>query len=167
MLPPATSAAGATKHAYVGSYTGFTEKGTLGWVGTANPGVGITIFNFDECASPSLPALPPAPLPRAPPAYPGARLRRASGKLTPTGEVVPHKGLGDGDSPAWLEVDPTGEYLIATHELSHHTGVDKGVGFLSAPAHPPASVRCCCCLAQLGWACGAGRATRSIRRAAR
>lgn len=33
--------------AYVGSYTGFVA-GQLGWVGTSEPGVGISIFAFDE-----------------------------------------------------------------------------------------------------------------------
>jgi hypothetical protein len=38
----------ARRTVYVGSYTGFERKGQLGWVGTANAGKGITIFNFDE-----------------------------------------------------------------------------------------------------------------------
>lgn len=50
----------------------------------------------------------------------------ASGALTPTGAVVKQ------DSPAWLEPHPNGRFLIATHELSHHTGVAAGVGFVSS-----------------------------------
>ncbi|MBA4746340.1 MAG: lactonase family protein [Muricauda sp.] len=36
------------------------------------------------------------------------------------------------DSPTWLEIHPNGQFLIATHELSHHTGVGEGVGFVTA-----------------------------------
>ena len=88
------------RHAYVGCYTGFTEKGVLGWVGSSNPGVGITHFLLDE----------------------------TSGKLTATGEVTPQ------DSPAWLEPSPCGKFLVATHELSHHTGVPLGTGFVTSYA---------------------------------
>ena len=59
-MSSAAAAVPASRHAYVGSYTGFAEQGILGWVGTANAGAGITHFLFDE----------------------------ASGKLTPTGQVV-------------------------------------------------------------------------------
>ena len=90
----------ACRHAYVGCYTGFTEKGVLGWVGTPNAGLGITHFLLDE----------------------------ATGKLTSTGEVT------EQDSPAWLEPSPCGKFLIATHELSHHTGVPVGTGFLTSYA---------------------------------
>ncbi len=88
------------RHAYVGCYSGFTEKGVLGWVGTPNAGVGITHFLLDQ----------------------------ATGKLTPTGTVT------EQDSPAWLEPSPCGKFLIATHELSHHTGVPVGTGFLTSYA---------------------------------
>lgn len=37
-----------SKVAFVGSYTGFTTPGQLGWVGTPNPGVGISAFSFDD-----------------------------------------------------------------------------------------------------------------------
>jgi hypothetical protein len=40
--------ASPTTFAYVGSYTGFTEKGQLGWVGSSNAGTGITTFLLDE-----------------------------------------------------------------------------------------------------------------------
>jgi 6-phosphogluconolactonase len=96
--PAAMGATERHRHAYVGCYTGFTEQGVLGWVGTANAGTGITRFLLTE----------------------------STGKLTPTGEVVAQ------DSPAWLEVDPTGEFLVATHELSHHTGVPLGVGYVTS-----------------------------------
>jgi len=49
-----------------------------------------------------------------------------TGKLEPSGHVVAQ------DSPTWLEVDPSGDFLVATHELSHHTGVPPGTGFLSS-----------------------------------
>ena len=39
----------ATRHAYVGSYTGF-KAGELGWVGSTTPGEGISIFAFDEAS---------------------------------------------------------------------------------------------------------------------
>ena len=97
-MSSAVAAAPASRHAYVGSYTGFEEQGVLGWVGTANAGAGITHFLFNE----------------------------DTGKLTPTGQVVTQ------DSPAWLEIDPTGQFLVATHELSHHTGVPLGTGFVTS-----------------------------------
>jgi hypothetical protein len=50
-IRPMSTAASASRHAYVGSYTGFQEKGVLGWVGTANAGAGITCFTFDEARS--------------------------------------------------------------------------------------------------------------------
>ena len=55
-------------------------------------------------------------------------LDEATGKLTPTGTVT------EQDSPAWLEPSPCGKFLIATHELSHHTGVPVGTGFLTSYA---------------------------------
>jgi len=36
------------------------------------------------------------------------------------------------DSPTWLEIHPNGRFLVATHELSHHTGVPEGVGFVTS-----------------------------------
>lgn len=36
------------------------------------------------------------------------------------------------DCPTWLEVDPTATFLVAVHELSHHTGAEAGAGFLSS-----------------------------------
>ncbi|MCK0159208.1 lactonase family protein [Allomuricauda sp. F6463D] len=50
----------------------------------------------------------------------------SDGSITPNGKVIKQ------DSPTWLEVHPNGQFLIATHELSHHTGVDEGVGFITA-----------------------------------
>ena len=50
----------------------------------------------------------------------------ASGALSPTGAVTQQ------DSPTWLELHPNGRFLIATHELSHHTGVPAGVGFVTS-----------------------------------
>ena len=50
----------------------------------------------------------------------------ATGALSPIGEVTKQ------DSPAWLEIHPNRRFLIATHELSHHTGVPAGVGFVTS-----------------------------------
>ncbi len=50
------------------------------------------------------------------------------GTLTPAGEVIAQA------SPTWLEPHPKGRFLIATHELSHHTGTPKGVGYVSSYA---------------------------------
>jgi 6-phosphogluconolactonase len=36
------------------------------------------------------------------------------------------------DSPTWLEIHPNRRFLVATHELSHHTGVPAGVGFVTS-----------------------------------
>lgn len=49
-----------------------------------------------------------------------------SGALTPTGNVVKQ------DSPTWLEIHPNQRFLVAVHELSHHTGVPAGVGFVTS-----------------------------------
>lgn len=49
-----------------------------------------------------------------------------SGSLTPTGRLTRQ------DSPTWLEPSPGGRFLVAAHDLSHHTGVEKGVGFVSS-----------------------------------
>lgn len=85
------------RYAFVGCYSGF-KPGQLGWVGSQNPGQGITSFRFNE----------------------------ANGALTPTGHITIQ------NSPAWLEPSPCRRYLIATHELSHHTGVEHGVGFVTS-----------------------------------
>ena len=53
-------------------------------------------------------------------------LNPATGKLSATGEVVAQQ------SPTWLEVDPSGTFLVATTELSHHTGAAKGTGFVTS-----------------------------------
>ncbi len=50
----------------------------------------------------------------------------ASGSLAPTGNVTRQ------DSPTWLEIHPDGRFLVAVHELSHHTGVPAGVGFVTS-----------------------------------
>ncbi|MEP1209200.1 MAG: lactonase family protein [Rhizobiaceae bacterium] len=50
----------------------------------------------------------------------------ANGELSATGHVTRQA------SPSWLEPSPCGRFLIATHELSHHTGVEEGVGFLTS-----------------------------------
>lgn len=50
----------------------------------------------------------------------------ATGHLTATGHVSRQQ------SPTWLEPSPCNRFLIATHELSHHTGVERGVGFLTS-----------------------------------
>lgn len=36
------------------------------------------------------------------------------------------------DSPTWLELHPNRHFLVAVHELSHHTGVPAGVGFVTS-----------------------------------
>nr|WP_306264069.1 lactonase family protein [Pararhizobium sp. IMCC3301] len=50
----------------------------------------------------------------------------ADGSLSPTGKVTKQ------DSPTWLEVHPNQRFLVATHELSHHTGTPSGVGFVTS-----------------------------------
>ena len=50
----------------------------------------------------------------------------ATGSLAPTGELTRQ------DSPTWLEINPNGRFLVAVHELSHHTGVPAGVGFVTS-----------------------------------
>lgn len=50
----------------------------------------------------------------------------ASGSLASTGKVTRQ------DSPTWLEIHPDGRFLVAVHELSHHTGVPAGVGFVTS-----------------------------------
>ena len=50
----------------------------------------------------------------------------ADGSLSPTGKVTKQ------DSPTWLEIHPNRCFLVATHELSHHTGVPAGVGFVTS-----------------------------------
>ena len=95
----ATAAGCGGRVAYVGSYTGFTKKGQLGWVGSETAGTGITILAFDA----------------------------TSGKLSQTKhDVMPQ------DSPTWLEVHPSGQFLVAVHELSHHLGTPEGVGFITS-----------------------------------
>lgn len=48
------------------------------------------------------------------------------GKLTPT------RHLAKQASPTWLEPSPCRRFLIAPHDLSHHTGIEKGVGFVTS-----------------------------------
>ena len=50
----------------------------------------------------------------------------ADGTLSPTDKVTKQ------DSPTWLEVHPSQRFLVAVHELSHHTGVPAGVGFVTS-----------------------------------
>ena len=50
----------------------------------------------------------------------------ADGSLYPTGKITKQ------DSPTWLEIHPNRRFLVATHELSHHTGVPAGVGFVTS-----------------------------------
>lgn len=52
-------------------------------------------------------------------------LDTGDGSLAPTGRLVKQ------DSPTWLEIHPNRRFLVATHELSHHTGVPAGVGFVT------------------------------------
>lgn len=47
------------------------------------------------------------------------------GSLSPIGEVAKQA------SPTWLEIHPNQRFLVATHELSHHTGTPAGVGFVT------------------------------------
>ncbi|MEQ9639718.1 MAG: beta-propeller fold lactonase family protein [Alphaproteobacteria bacterium] len=85
------------QYAFVGCYSGY-EPGQLGWVGSTQPGEGISCFSFDS----------------------------ADGTLTPTGMITKQ------DSPSWLEIHPNRRFLVATHELSHHTATPAGVGFLTS-----------------------------------
>lgn len=48
------------------------------------------------------------------------------------GSIAPTGNLTRQDSPTWLEVHSNGRFLVATHELSHHTGVAEGVGFVTS-----------------------------------
>lgn len=50
----------------------------------------------------------------------------SDGSLTPTGKLTKQ------DSPTWLEIHPNRRFLVATHELSHHTGIAEGVGFVTS-----------------------------------
>ena len=49
-----------------------------------------------------------------------------NGSLAPTGRITKQ------DSPTWLEIHPDRRFLVATHELSHHTGTPAGVGFVTS-----------------------------------
>lgn len=49
-----------------------------------------------------------------------------NGALSPIGKVVKQ------DCPTWLELHPNQRFLIATHELSHHSGTPAGVGFVTS-----------------------------------
>ncbi len=95
--PLMANESGEKRYAYVGSYTGY-EPGQLPWVGSKQPGEGISCFLFNP----------------------------SDGSLTPTGKLI------EQGSPTWLEVRPNGQFLVATHELSHHTGVAEGVGFVTS-----------------------------------
>jgi 6-phosphogluconolactonase len=48
------------------------------------------------------------------------------GSLASTGKIMKQ------DSPTWLEIHPNRRFLVATHELSSHTGIPAGVGFLTS-----------------------------------
>ena len=48
------------------------------------------------------------------------------GSLSPIGKITKQ------DSPTWLEIHPNKRLLVATHELSHHTGVPEGTGFVTS-----------------------------------
>lgn len=85
------------QYAFVGSYTGY-KPGQLGWVGSIQPGEGITSFSYNS----------------------------ENGVLSPTGNMTKQ------DSPTWLEAHPNRRFLVAPHELSHHTGVPEGVGFITS-----------------------------------
>lgn len=50
----------------------------------------------------------------------------SDGSLAPTSKLV------EQDSPTWLEIHANRRFLVATHELSHHTGVPAGVGFVTS-----------------------------------
>lgn len=50
----------------------------------------------------------------------------ADGSLSPTDKLTKQ------DSPTWLEIHPNQRFLVATHELSHHTGTPDGVGFVTS-----------------------------------
>ncbi|MFY0610788.1 MAG: lactonase family protein [Hyphomicrobiaceae bacterium] len=50
----------------------------------------------------------------------------AEGSLSALGLVAKQ------DSPTWLELHSNGRFLVAVHELSHHTGVPAGVGFVTS-----------------------------------
>ncbi len=56
------------------------------------------------------------------------------GSLTPTGRIT------EQDSPTWLEIHPNRRFLAACHELSHHTGVPAGVGFVTSYRIEPEGV---------------------------
>ncbi len=56
------------------------------------------------------------------------------GSLTPTGIVTRQ------DSPTWLEIHPNRRFLVACHELSHHTGVPAGVGYVTSYRIQPGGV---------------------------
>ncbi|WP_180272297.1 lactonase family protein [Maribacter sp. 4U21] len=49
----------------------------------------------------------------------------STGSLTPINKV-------EQDSPTWLEVHPNGRFLVATHELSAHTGAQVGEGYVTS-----------------------------------
>lgn len=50
----------------------------------------------------------------------------SDGSFAPTGKLTKQ------DSPTWLEIHSNGQFLVATHELSHHTGIEEGVGFVTS-----------------------------------
>lgn len=56
------------------------------------------------------------------------------GSLAPTGKLMQQ------DSPTWLEIHPNRRFLVATHELSHHTGTPPGVGFVTSYRIRPGGV---------------------------
>jgi 6-phosphogluconolactonase len=85
------------QYAFVGCYSGY-EPGQLGWVGSKEPGEGISSFTFNS----------------------------ADGSLSPIGKVTKQ------DSPTWLQIHSNKRFLVATHELSHHTGVPEGTGFVTS-----------------------------------
>jgi 6-phosphogluconolactonase len=54
------------------------------------------------------------------------KFNSSDGSFAPTGKVTKQ------DSPTWLEIHSNERFLVATHELSHHTGVPAGVGFVTS-----------------------------------
>lgn len=69
-----------------------------------------------------------------------------TGRLTATGH------LAEQTAPTWLEVHPNKRFLVATHEVSHHTGAPAGVGFVSSYIlKPDGSLEKICTQPSGGW----------------
>ena len=65
------------------------------------------------------------------------RLRHSAFSFdTATGKLSDPQVLDIGahaeQSPTWLEASRDGQWLVAVHEVSHHTGFDAGQGWLSS-----------------------------------